>query len=220
MATSCSKAAENPVKKVRLARENNEPIRILSPEEEQRLLDCCTPALAPLVVTALHTGLRASELLSLTWADVDFRRHAVTVRAAYAKNGESRSVPMNAVLLSTLKAVRMTVHAIDMPVFCVPQGTPYKNFRTAFERAVMKASIADFTFHDLRHTFASRLVMNGADLPTVQALMGHKTIAMPLRYTHLTTDHKQRAVRLLEPVAEKVPANFTTARNTRMGYSS
>ena len=109
----------------------------------------------------------------------------------------------------------MTAGAAETPVFRTPQGTPYKNFRTAFERAVAKAGIADFTFHDLRHTFASRLVMAGVDLPTVQALMGHKTIAMRLRYTHLTTEHKHRAVRLLEPVADKVPANFTTVSRTR-----
>jgi integrase len=119
---------------------------------------------------------------------------------------------MNDVLLSTLKLSRMTAVSVDAPVFCTPAGTPYKNFRTAFERAVAQAGIVDFTFHDLLHTFASRLVMADVDLPTVQALMGHKTIAMTLRYTHLTTDHKQRAVRLLESVAEKVPAIFTTGR--------
>ena len=219
MAIIWGKAAENPVKKVRFARENNGRMRILTPEEEQRLLDRCSPTLKPLVIAALHTGFRASELLSLTWGDVDVRRRLITVRAGYAKNGESRSVPMNAVLLSTIKAVTITAPAADASVFCTPQGTPYKNFRTAFERAVAKADIADFTFHDLRHTFASRLVMAGVDLPTVQTLLGHKTIAMTLRYTHLTSDHKQRAVRLLEQPEEKVPVIFTTAR-TRQGDSS
>ena len=65
--------------------------------------------------------------------------------------------------------------------------------------------MADFTFYDLRHTFASRLVMSGVDLPTVQALMGHKDISMTFRYTHLSSDHKQRAVRTLESFAEKSP---------------
>jgi integrase len=150
----------------------------------------------PGVLRPVDTFETLSELLSLTWADVDFRRHDITVRAAYVKNGASRSVPMNAVLLSTLQTCRMTAGAAEIPVFRTPTGTPYKNFRTAFERAVATAGIADFTFHDLRHTFASRLVMAGADLPTVQALMGHKTIAMTRRYTHLTTEHKHRAVRL------------------------
>jgi site-specific recombinase XerD len=124
---------------------------------------------------------------------------------------------MNDVLLSALKVGRMTAHAEDSPVFCTPQGTPYKNFWTTFERAVAKAGIADFTFHDLRHTFASCLVMVEVDLPTVQALMGHKTIAMTLCYMHLTTEHKQWAVHLLEPVAEKVPAIFPTGQLRQVG---
>ena len=90
------------------------------------------------------------------------------------------------------------------------QGTAYRSFRTAFERAVRKAGIQDFTFHDLRHTFASRLVMAGVDLPTVKELLGHKDITMTLRYAHLSSDHKQAAVRRLEQFAAKVPTNFTT----------
>ena len=78
-----------------------------------------------------------------------------------------------------------------------------------------RAGLEDFTFHDLRHTFASRLVMAGVDLPTVKELLGHKSIAMTLRYTHLSTDHKQRAVRALEQFGGKVPANFTTVRERR-----
>ena len=154
----------------------------------QRLRHHCGPQHKPLVVTALRTGFRKSELLSLPWADVDFRRWTITVRAAYAKNGESRSVPMNDVLTATLKAVRM--NALYDLVFCSHKGTPYRSFRSAFEQAVRKAGIEDFTFHDLRHTFASRLVMAGVDLPTVKELMGHKDITMTLRYTHLSTDHK------------------------------
>jgi integrase len=77
---------------------------------------------------------------------------------------------------------------------------------------VRKAGLENFTFHDLRHTFASRLVMAGVDLPTVKDLMGHKAITMTLRYTHLSSDHKQRAVRALERGGEQVPAIFTTDR--------
>ena len=122
---------------------------------------------------------------------MDFKRRTVTVRAAYAKNGEGRSVPMNAVLTETLQKVRMNTLDVTGPVFCSRNGTPYRSFRTAFERAIRQAGLTDLTFHDLRHTFASRLVMRGVDLPTVQALMGHKDITMTLRYIHLTTDHKQ-----------------------------
>jgi len=117
-------------------------------------------------VTALNTGFRASELLSLTWQDVDFKRGTVPVRAGYAKNGEARSVPTNDTLTMLLKFGKL--HAADRErVFCNRHGQPYRSFRTAFEHAVRKAGIQDFTFHDLHHTFASRLVMAGVDLPTV-----------------------------------------------------
>jgi len=114
---------------------------------------------------------------------------------------------MNKVLTETLKAVRMTALA-TVHVFCNLHGRPYRSFRSAFERAVRKAGIVDFTFHDLRHTFASRLIMCGVDLPTVKELLGHRTIAMTLRYTHLSSDHKQRAVSMLEQVLEQSPSNF------------
>ena len=109
--------------------------------------------------------------------------------------------------------------SIEGPVFRTPQGGPSRNFRTAFERVVAQAGLDDFTFHDLRHTFASRLVMGGVGLPTVKELMGHKGIAMTLRYTHLATDHKQRAVSTLEQFSSKVPAIFPTVHQQRTAES-
>ena len=144
------------------------------------------------------------EQAALTWEDVDFRRRVMTVRAAYVKNGESRSVPMNEVLTATLHAVRMSMSA-DGPMLRTRTGTPYRSFRTAFTHAVRQAGMMDFTFHDLHYTFASRLVVSGIELPTVQALMGHKDIGMTLRYTHLSSDHKQWVIRVLESFAEKSP---------------
>ena len=82
------------------------------------------PKPPPIVMTALHTWFRTSKLLSLTQADVDFRLRVITVHAGYVKNGESRSVPMNEVLLSTLKPSRMIALSADTPVFCTPQETP------------------------------------------------------------------------------------------------
>lgn len=117
------------------------------------------------------------------------------VQASYAKNGERRSIPMNDLLHHTLEEVRIKTLG---PVFPNRKGTQYRNFRTPFNNAVRKAGISDFTFHDLRHTFASRLVMSGVELPTVKELMGHKDIKMTLRYTHLSSDHKQNAVKALD----------------------
>ena len=125
------------------------------------------------------------------------------MQAAYVKNGESRSVPMNEVLTATLQTVRMSASAMAQcfgPVRVSHTGHSAWRLHT-----VRQADMADFTFHDLRYTFASRLVMSAVDLSTVQALMGHKDISMTLRYTHLSSDHKQRAVRTLESFAEKSP---------------
>jgi integrase len=176
-AVEWGKVNENPLKKVRLYREDHARTRFLTDEEEANLLACCGPPLKPLVVTALNTGFRASELLSLTWQDVDFRRGLASVRAGYAMNGEARSIPMNDTLTMLMKSGKLHAAEGDQ-VFCNRHSQPYRSFRTAFERAVRQAGIQDFTFHDLRHTFASRLVMAGVDLPTVKELLGHKDITM------------------------------------------
>jgi integrase len=99
-------------------------------------------------------------------------------------------------------------------VCCKSDEAPYQSFRSSFERAVLKAGLVDFTFHDLRHTFAGRLVMAGVDVPTVKELLGHKDMSMTLRYTHLSSDHKQRAVRMLEQFGEKIPAIVATGTDT------
>jgi integrase len=111
---------------------------------------------------------------------------------------------MNDLLKRTLEEVRISEGA----VFRSRTGQPYKSINMAFYNAMKKhMEIDDFTFHELRHTFASRLVMGGVDLPTVKRLMGHKELSMTLRYAHLSDEHMQRAVDVL------VPTNFTTCRD-------
>jgi integrase len=163
------------------------------------------------VVTALHTGFRKSELLSLHWAQVDFRHRLLTGDAAYVKNGETRSVPMTATLYDTLRPLQADA---ALPVFLTHNGTPYRHIAKVFDATCRRAGLTDVTFHDLRHTFASRLVMAGVDLPTVQALMGHKRIDMTLRYTHLAPGHKHTAIAVLDRPPEKVPAISTTGQET------
>jgi len=105
-----------------------------------------------------------------------------------------RGLPMNDIVYRTLLATRRD----DGPwVFCKKNGGPYGNIRKSFEGAKKRAGIVDFRFHDLRHTFASHLVMAGVDLKTVQELLGHKSFEMTLRYTHLSPDHKKAALDIL-----------------------
>ena len=118
---------------------------------------------------------------------------------------------MTATLTETLRPLKGEVEP-SVSVFRTHAGTPYQHIAKVFGAACRRAELTDVTFHDLRHTFASRLVMAGVDLPTVQALMGHKTIAMTMRYTHLAPGHKRTAIAVLDQRGEKVPAIFTTGQ--------
>ncbi|NOQ87025.1 MAG: tyrosine-type recombinase/integrase, partial [Deltaproteobacteria bacterium] len=167
-----------------------------------------------IVLVALNTGLRKGEIFSLRKQDIDFDRTMLHI--SDSKNNESRDVPINDTLHVTLKSL---VDAAGDPqgyIFVNPQTKkPYDDVKKSFKTALKKAGIEDFTFHDLRHTFASHLVMTGTDLMTVRELLGHKDITMTMRYTHLSPDHKRLAVQTLEsaykaekkiielPVAEK-----------------
>ena len=204
-AIAWGKANSNPMRQVTLAKEENARLRFLTDDEEKKLLDACGDHLRAIVIAALNTGFRRGELLSLTWKDVDFERGLVTVEAAYVKNRERRSVPMNSQLRQVLEHLKRT--GGDSPyVFLNSLGEAYKVVGSVFTDAVERAGIVDFHFHDLRHTFASRLVMAGVDLRTVQTLLGHKTISMTLRYSHLAPEHLKRAIELLD--RGKSPINF------------
>ncbi len=199
------KATDNPVRKVKRLKEPEGRTRWLTVEEINRLLAACNPHVRPAVLTTLHTGLRRQELLGLKAGDLDFARRTVTVQAAYSKNGERRSIPMNVTLTQTLRPL-IIGKASDAPVFQSRKGEPYRSLRTAFTTACKKAGITNCRWHDLRHTYASQLVMAGVDLPTVKELLGHKSIEMTLRYSHLSQDHKRQAV---ERLAEKIGVGFT-----------
>jgi len=111
------------------------------------------------------------------------------------KNGEKREVPMNAIVQKAVIGVLKNPES--QYVFCNKDGKPYANVRKSFFTACKKAGIISFRFHDLRHTFGSQLVMSGVDLNTVRELLGHKSLQMTLRYSHLSPDHKKRAVNVL-----------------------
>ena len=132
----------------------------------------------------------------------------MSVQTAYAKNGKGRSGPMNKALTETLRMIKMYDSLIMVVVFCSTHGTLYRSFRASFERAVRQAGIEKVAVHNLRHAFASRLVMAGVDLPTVKERMGHKHINMTMRYTHLSSSHKHNVMSGLENVDDQVPSIF------------
>lgn len=150
----------------------------------------------PELELALNTGLRLSEQYELTWECVDLRRRSLTV--GRSKNGETRHIPLNDAAVAALTSTATAARALG-PVFINYLGQPLRSPREWFEPCIREAGIQDFTWHCLRHTFASRLVMAGVDLRTVQELVGHKTIQMTCRYAHLAPKHQLAAVQRLDP---------------------
>jgi integrase len=148
-----------------------------------------------IVVVGLHTGLRRGELFGLRWRDVDQVRAIVTVRGAGAKSGTTRHVPLNATAAETLaKWGRDKEQRPDAIVFPGLDGEPLEDIKSAWLPLVKAAKLTNFRFHDLRHTFASKLVQAGVDLNTVRELLGHGDIQMTLRYAHLAPEMKAAAV--------------------------
>jgi integrase len=193
------------VKRVRLLQENNRRLKYLSKEEMDTLIQACDKHLKPIVITALDTGMRKDEILSLKWEQVDLKRGFILLDVT--KNGERREIPINSVVREALTALPR--HILSPYVFWQGEnGTRYLDVKKSFHSARTKAKLGDFHFHDLRHTFASNLIMEGADLMTVKDLLGHKTLSMTLRYAHLAPSHKVKAVQLLESLHDK---NMTIA---------
>lgn len=183
------------IRKVKLLEESNKRLRYLSKEECQSLINTCDKHLKPIVITALNTGMRKGEILSLRWDNLDLRHGFILLDRT--KNGERREIPINDTLRGVLQGL---TRRLDIPyVFYDPvTGKPYKDVKRSFQTALRRSKIMDFKFHDFRHTFASHLVMAGVDLTTIKELLGHKTLTMTLRYSHLAPSHKVKAVDILD----------------------
>jgi integrase len=207
------KTKTNPVQGVKLYRENNQRVRFLSEEEEARLKVKFPPQYWALVELALHTGLRRAELFGLRWSDINFQTKIITIPRS--KSGQKRHVPMNSRVIELLR--KLPSRMKGEWVFPNSSGTAplyERNFvRRVFNPAVKEAQIENFTWHDLRHTFASRLIMKGVDLRTVQELLGHKDITMTLRYSHLSPAHKIAAVQTLVQGKNEGQTDTTTGTN-------
>jgi integrase len=191
---------DNPVARLSFSVGNkNARDRWLTLEEEGRLLEQATNPrwLRTLLMVALHTGMRRGEILGLEWPSVDLNRRAITVERS--KNGEKRIIPMSVTLFNTLKDTK--VRGIAGTVFPVS----IRSLRVAFEGTLKKARIENCHFHDLRHTFATRLVQNGVDLYKVKELLGHKSITMTMRYAHHYPESLRGSVEVLDHCY-----NFTT----------
>jgi len=195
------------IRKVRKLQENNARLRYLSAEECQVLITACDPHLRPVVVTAINTGMRREEILSLEWEKhIDLKHGFILLDRT--KNGDRREIPINRTLRETLQALPRRINSPY--VFTDREGNRFKDLLHSFKSACRRAGIKDFRFHDLRHTFASRLLMSGADIVAVKELLGHKSMQMTLRYAHLAPSHKVAAISLLDGDPNPPPAqNYT-----------
>lgn len=155
--------------------------------------DGFTDYLAPMVLVALNTGMRRGELFGLQWEHVNLAGKLLTITAGNAKSRKARHLPLNTEALDVLTRWQRQGEGTGL-VFPSATGGRMDNINTSWGGIVADAKLADFRFHDLRHTFASKLVMAGVDLNTVRELLGHADIAMTLRYAHLAPDKLAEAV--------------------------
>lgn len=183
---------DNPLRKVRKPVEPRGRVRFLDEEERSRLLTACKQSdcesLYPVVVLALSTGMRQGEILSLEWPQVDLVRGYIYL--SDTKNGERRTVPLVShakELVLNLSKIRRVDTKLLFPSTVKPQSPVA--IRRPWGEALKAADIQDFRFHDLRHTAASYLAMNGASLAEIAEILGHKTLQMVKRYAHLSEQH-------------------------------
>jgi len=195
--------AESPSKKVTMFKVSGGSLRFLSREEADRLLEACRRSecreIYGIVATALHTGMRHQEILHLKWDNLDFKRGVIKVESTEdnpTKNYESREIPMSEFLC---KVLSKEPRHLGVPyVFPNPDGKKRCYVDHLFQKIRKRAGVAPCRFHDLRHTFASWLVMSGVDLPSLQRLLGHKNIQNTMIYAHLGPEHLKRAVATLD----------------------
>ncbi len=187
---------ENPFKRVRREKEPEGRIRFLSSDERSDLLDACKQSdnknLYVITVLALSTGMRQSEIMSLKWDQLNFDRKTITLYKT--KNNDVRVVPLVGFASKELSE-HSKIRNIKNPFVFTGRTQSHANFpRKAWETALQRAEIEDFTFHDCRHSAASELAMNGASLHEIAAVLGHKTLAMVQRYAHLSESHTMSVV--------------------------
>lgn len=181
----------NPMEKVSKPTLPRGRVRFLSDDEREKLLEACEKSenklLYPVVVLALSTGMRQGEMMSLKWKDVDLSRGRATLHET--KNGSIRVVPIAGHALELLQNLAKVRRLDTQYIFPSKDGKSPIDLRSAWRVAMKRAKLADFHWHDLRHTTGSYLAMNGASLLEIAAVLGHKTLAMVQRYSHLSECH-------------------------------
>jgi integrase len=183
---------KNPCETIRKPKEDKGRVRFLSEDELVRLLKACRDHanLYLAVVLSLTTGARQGEVMSLRWGQIDFKRQVITLHKT--KNGERRALPLvgdTFTLLQQRSTVRSLTDDRIFPPTAQAKKAEFLDLRQPWETALASAEIYDFHWHDLRHTAASYLIMNGVSMVEVAKVLGHRTLAMVMRYSHLADGH-------------------------------
>lgn len=182
----------NPMERVSKPKEPGGRVRYLSLDELPRFLTACRasnwPELYPAALLALSTGARRMEIMTLRWRQVELHRQLIVLERT--KNGDRRSLPLAGPALAEMQRLAK-VRRIDSDLVFPNPRAPQQpiDLSNAFEAALKEAGISDFRWHDLRHTAASYLAMNGASPAEIAEVLGHKTLQMVMRYAHLSTGH-------------------------------
>ncbi len=194
LAIKWNDAKQNPVKEIKLLEEPPGRTRFLSENEAQTLLSVASEHIIPIIITALNTGMRLGEILSLKWNQVHLDNVIdPLIELTTTKNNQKRFIFLNDTMIERLNELP---RKSDF-VFLSTKGKPLKSVKKPFQRAIKMAEISDFRFHDLRHTFASHYVMSGGDLISLKEILGHSSLKMVERYSHLASAYKRKMLNRL-----------------------
>ena len=183
------------MRRVRRLREDPARERYLTDDEEKRLFEILVGRRAhirPIVVVALQTGMRQGEILGMTWENVDFEQK--TIYVAHTKTGRPRKLPMSRPVEVELRSLKQDASSDEHVFSYARTGLKLTTFRHAWEGACTEAKISGLRFHDLRHTFATRLRAKGVHEMDIMSLLGHTTLQMTSRYTHAMPENLRTAV--------------------------
>ena len=209
------KIERNPAARIRKKTEGGRRVRFLSDAEEKRLraaIERRFKEFLPHFMLSIHTGMRMSEQYGLSWKQVDFERRQIHL--FQTKNGDPRTIPLNTIALGALRELQVgqAVPGAELVFPSARTGDALQGSRGWFSTALDEAKVLDYTWHCNRHTFASRLVMAGVDLRTVAELLGHRTLQMVMRYSHLAPEHQASAVDRLVPAVGPVVTKSATGK--------
>jgi integrase len=206
---------KNPVSIAGLLHPNNQKERTLTHEEQKRLLDSTNEYLRPIIIFALNTGMRKSEILTLKWSNVDLETGIITLEKSNTKSKKLRRIPINTVVRKLMLEQKLKGKGSEY-VFLSSKGIPYKkedSLRQPFLGALRRAGIEGLRFHDLRHTAATRMIESGASIVAVSKILGHEDLKTTMRYAHPEDSLKDAVELLTKPNF----SNPVTDKSTDMG---